>query len=110
MFAPRVGCIDSAADWVSEIVVVDMESSDDTVEIAESFGAKVIHVPAAGWAEPGRQSGLDAAERPRYAGRHHQTLAMEMHLAGWHASAVRSRPNASGMICDLTPATIVRLI
>jgi glycosyltransferase involved in cell wall biosynthesis len=58
------GCIDSVRDWVSEIVVVDMESSDSTLEIARSYGATIVQVPAAGWAEPGRQSGIDAATQP----------------------------------------------
>ena len=58
------GCLDSVRDWVSEIVVVDMESTDDTVAVAESHGATVVAVPAAGWAEPGRQAGIEAATRP----------------------------------------------
>ena len=58
------GCIDSCRDWISEIVVVDMESEDDTLAIAERHGAKIVRVPNAGWAEPGRQSGLDAATQP----------------------------------------------
>jgi glycosyltransferase involved in cell wall biosynthesis len=58
------GCIDSVREWVSEIVVVDMESSDATLEIARSYDAKIVQVPAAGWAEPGRQSGIDAATQP----------------------------------------------
>jgi glycosyltransferase involved in cell wall biosynthesis len=58
------GCIESVRDWVSEIVVVDMESSDDTVATARGYGATVVEVPAAGWAEPGRQAGLDAATQP----------------------------------------------
>jgi glycosyltransferase involved in cell wall biosynthesis len=57
-------CIESCRDWISEIVIVDMESEDDTLAIAERYGAKVIKVPNAGWAEPGRQSGLDAATQP----------------------------------------------
>ncbi|QSZ27972.1 glycosyltransferase [Aceticella autotrophica] len=36
-------CINSVKDIVDEIVVVDTGSKDKTVEIAESFGAKVIH-------------------------------------------------------------------
>ena len=55
------GCLESAATWVTEIVVVDMESVDGTCGIARSYGAKVVEVPAAGWAEPGRQAGIDAA-------------------------------------------------
>jgi hypothetical protein len=58
------GCLDSCRDWVAEIVVIDMESEDDTVAVAERYGARVIEVPNAGWAEPGRQSGIDAAEQP----------------------------------------------
>jgi glycosyltransferase involved in cell wall biosynthesis len=58
------GCIESVRDWVSEIVVVDMESSDATLEIARSYGATIVQVPAAGWAEPGRQAGIDAATQP----------------------------------------------
>jgi (heptosyl)LPS beta-1,4-glucosyltransferase len=51
-------------DWVEEIVVVDMESEDDTLEVARRYGATIVQLPAAGWAEPGRQSGLDAATQP----------------------------------------------
>lgn len=36
-------CINSIKDIVDEIVVVDTGSKDKTVEIAESFGARVIH-------------------------------------------------------------------
>jgi GT2 family glycosyltransferase/ubiquinone/menaquinone biosynthesis C-methylase UbiE/Tfp pilus assembly protein PilF len=36
-------CINSVKDIVDEIVVVDTGSKDKTVEIAESFGAKIIH-------------------------------------------------------------------
>ncbi len=37
--------LDSAKPWVDEIVVVDTGSSDRTVEIAKSYGAKVYHHP-----------------------------------------------------------------
>lgn len=57
-------CIESVRPWVSEVVVVDMESDDETCEIAREVGAKVVTVPAAGWAEPGRQAGIDAATQP----------------------------------------------
>jgi glycosyltransferase involved in cell wall biosynthesis len=58
------GCIESVREWVSEIVVVDMQSEDATLDVARSFGAKIVEVPPAGWAEPGRQSGIDAATQP----------------------------------------------
>jgi hypothetical protein len=62
--AVLAGCIESVRDWVSEVVIVDMESSDATLEIARSYGATLVQVPAAGWAEPGRQAGIDAATQP----------------------------------------------
>lgn len=57
-------CIDSVSSWTSEIVVVDMESEDATCEIARANGATLVQVPAAGWAEPGRQAGVEAASQP----------------------------------------------
>ena len=36
-------CLKSIKDWVDEIIIVDTGSSDKTVEIAESYGAKVFH-------------------------------------------------------------------
>lgn len=58
------GCLESCAGWVSEIVVVDMESEDDTRAIAEEFGATVVGVPAAGFVEAGRQEGIGRASQP----------------------------------------------
>ena len=37
------GCLESIRDWVDEIIVVDTGSSDKTVEIAKSYGARVYH-------------------------------------------------------------------
>jgi glycosyltransferase involved in cell wall biosynthesis len=36
-------CLDSVKDIVSEIIVVDTGSTDRTVEVAESYGAKIYH-------------------------------------------------------------------
>ncbi len=36
-------CLDSAAPWVSEIVVVVNDCTDNTVEIAQRYGARVHH-------------------------------------------------------------------
>lgn len=37
------GCLKSVKDFVDEIIIVDTGSTDDTVAIAESFGARVEH-------------------------------------------------------------------
>ena len=39
------GCLEPLRGVVDEMIVVDTGSSDRTVEIAESFGAKVVHFP-----------------------------------------------------------------
>jgi glycosyltransferase involved in cell wall biosynthesis len=57
-------CIESCAGWVSEIVVVDMESEDDTVEVARRLGARVIEIPNAGIVEGGRQVAINACTQP----------------------------------------------
>ena len=44
----------SVASWVQEIVVVDMHSTDGTLRIAKSFGAKTFTVERAGFADPAR--------------------------------------------------------
>ena len=40
-----VRCLDSAKDLVDEIVIVDTGSTDRTIEIALSYGAKIHHFP-----------------------------------------------------------------
>jgi GT2 family glycosyltransferase/glycosyltransferase involved in cell wall biosynthesis len=55
------GCLEPVHGYVDELIVVDTGSSDRTVEIAESFGAKVIHFPWNGSFSDARNVGLDAA-------------------------------------------------
>jgi tetratricopeptide (TPR) repeat protein len=57
----RLGrCLSSIRDVVDEIVVVDTGSTDDTVAIAESFGAVVLHRPWDGDFAAARNYALDA--------------------------------------------------
>ncbi len=54
-------CLASCAAGVDEMVIVDTGSSDRTVEIAESFGARVLHFPWNGSFSDARNHGLDEA-------------------------------------------------
>ena len=54
-------CLDRLPDF-DEILVCDMQSSDDTAAIAAAHGARVVRVPFAPIAESVRQLGLDAAQ------------------------------------------------
>jgi tetratricopeptide (TPR) repeat protein len=54
-------CLESCREAVSEMIVVDTGSSDRTVEIAESFGARVIHFAWTGNFSDARNVGIDAA-------------------------------------------------
>lgn len=38
-------CLDSVKDYVDEIIIVDTGSTDRTVEIAKSYGARIYHHP-----------------------------------------------------------------
>ena len=55
------GCLEPVKDAVNEIVIVDTGSSDRTIEIAESFGARVISFPWNGSFSDARNVSLDAA-------------------------------------------------
>ena len=54
-------CLESCREAVSEMVIVDTGSSDRTVEIAESFGARVVHFAWSGSFAEARNVGIDAA-------------------------------------------------
>jgi tetratricopeptide (TPR) repeat protein len=54
-------CLAAVAGHVDEIVVVDTGSTDRTVEIAESFGARVLHHAWTGDFSAARNVSLDAA-------------------------------------------------
>ena len=54
--------ISSIKDIASEIIVVDMESTDKTREIAKKFGAKIFTHPYTGYVEPARNFALQQAQ------------------------------------------------
>ena len=54
-------CLAAVKDAVDEMIVVDTGSSDRTVEIAESFGAKVLHHDWTGDFSAARNVSFDAA-------------------------------------------------
>jgi len=53
----------SVKDLADEIIVVDMYSSDKTVEIAEKFGAKVFLHKNIGYVEPARNYAISKAKK-----------------------------------------------
>lgn len=55
-------CIKSVKSFASEIIVIDMQSHDDTVRIAESLGAIVYSVEDHNWVEPVRNFGISKAK------------------------------------------------
>jgi glycosyltransferase involved in cell wall biosynthesis len=54
-------CLAAVAEYVDELLVVDTGSTDRTIAIAESFGAKVLHHEWDGDFSAARNVGLDAA-------------------------------------------------
>ncbi|AIH04369.1 MULTISPECIES: glycosyltransferase family 2 protein [Thermodesulfobacterium] len=48
----------SSVEWCDEIVIIDMYSTDRTIEIAQEFGAKIYMHEYLGYADPARNYGL----------------------------------------------------
>ncbi|MFA5933012.1 MAG: glycosyltransferase family 2 protein [Microgenomates group bacterium] len=54
-------CIRSAQSIASEIIIADMQSSDETIAIAKKMGAKVFSVPDYNFADPARNFAISKA-------------------------------------------------
>jgi glycosyltransferase involved in cell wall biosynthesis len=55
-------CLKSVAGWADELLVVDQQSTDDSVEIAKKYKARIIPFAKVGYVEPARQMALEAVE------------------------------------------------
>ena len=55
-------CLDSLQGWVSEIVIVDNGSTDETLTIAERYGARIVRVSDWPGFGPQKNRALDAAQ------------------------------------------------
>ena len=62
--AERLGdCLASVAEYVEEMIVVDTGSTDNTMEIARSYGARVVQVPWEDDFAKARNVGLELATK-----------------------------------------------
>ncbi len=57
------GCLDSIRSWVDELIIVDTGSTDRTIEIARSYGAKVYEHPWEGSFSKARNFSLQYATK-----------------------------------------------
>ncbi len=55
--------INSVKDWVDEIIVCDMYSTDKTVELAKKLGAKVVYHKLTHFVEPARNFAISKATK-----------------------------------------------
>lgn len=55
-------CVQSARLLTDHVLLVDMQSTDNTVEIAKTEGTKVLSVPPSGYVEPVRKLGITEAQ------------------------------------------------
>jgi len=56
--------VESLKTWCDEVLVVDQQSSDDTVRIARACGARVIEVEATGYVEIIRKMSVEMTAHP----------------------------------------------
>lgn len=54
-------CLQSVADWVSEIVLVDMHSTDDTLAIAHRYADNISSIDRLSFADPARNAAVGRA-------------------------------------------------
>ncbi len=54
-------CLKSVQSLADELIVMDMQSTDDTLRIAETFTKNIFHHPDVGYVEPARNKALQKA-------------------------------------------------
>lgn len=54
-------CLKSV-EWANDIVVIDMKSTDNTLEIAKKYSARIFEVDDVGYADPARNFGLSKSK------------------------------------------------
>lgn len=120
--ADRIGdTILSVRDWVDEVIVVDSGSTDETLRVAESLGAKVFVRKWEGYGQQKRyaedqtrndwQFNLDADERVSDALREEIIAAFQnaQTMADAYAVPIKDRFHLTGKISHYTPFYPVRL-
>lgn len=53
-----------SVSWASEILVMDMHSTDETIAIAKAYNAHIHYFPDVGYVEPARNAAITLAKNP----------------------------------------------
>lgn len=111
----------SVRDWVSEVVVIDSGSTDDTVQVAEALGARVFYNPWPGYGQQKRFAedqatedwilNIDADERilPELQQELQQLFQQPDRLAEGYHVAIHDRLYLTDRLSSYTPYNPVRL-
>ncbi|QGZ60700.1 glycosyltransferase family 2 protein [Paraburkholderia acidisoli] len=84
----------SSVNWCSEIVIVDMHSTDETVEIASRHGAKIYFHENVGFADPARAFGLSKCS-------HQWVLAIDSDEIVPYDLSIKLKEIAARDLCDV---------
>jgi glycosyltransferase involved in cell wall biosynthesis len=102
-------CLDSVRGLFDELIIVDMGSTDRTVEIARSYGARVVHFAWVDDFAAARNAGLDAATRDYVAWLDADDLVAPEQYEPFRAVLAGlslDRPTAVAMLCHCPPDAV----